>query len=232
MHFATSLAVSLTTFCLVLAAPASAQSDKAAEDPTKIATKVGVSYADELSVSGSVAVGPKLKFNARISQSGAWSAGASYLLPVAILTFAAGRTEFDSGITQTRYSLGGFMPLSQFGLKTGKLQVFVPFGYTYTSGKQTQTDTDYEDSADGVPVSINSNSAYVGLSMMRPLTDRITLTGGGNVTKGTNDYSGYSLAVGASYHLTKRDTARLTVSHVDNSFGSKQKIGIAYQHEF
>lgn len=84
--------------------PAHAEEEKSSDDPTKIATKVGITRAsDEFSLSGSVAVGPKLKFNARVSESGLWSVGASYLLPVAILTFSAGKSHFDSGVEQTRY---------------------------------------------------------------------------------------------------------------------------------
>lgn len=47
----------LATAWLSCAAPALAQTEKAAEDPTKIATKAGVSYSDEASVSGSLAFG-------------------------------------------------------------------------------------------------------------------------------------------------------------------------------
>lgn len=215
--------------CLAFAAPAQAQSEKAAEDPTKIATKVGVAYSDELSVSGSLAIGPKFKFNGRVSESGQWQIGASYLFPVAILTFSAGKSQFDSGVEQVRYSLGGFVPLTQLGLKTGKWNFFVPFGYTYTDGKQVETESDMQD---GLPVEMNSNSGYVGLFVIRPLSKKLTLMAGGNVTKGTNDFSGVAAAGGLSYHLGKRDTIAVRASYIDNSYGQKEKIGISYQHEF
>ncbi|MFC0684816.1 hypothetical protein [Novosphingobium clariflavum] len=211
------------------AAP-SAETEKAAEDPTKIATKLGIAYADELSASGSMAIGPKLKFNARIARSGQWSLGASYLLPVAIVTFMAGRSELDTGVKQTRYSLGGFVPLSQLGLKTGKWLIFVPFGYTYSNSRQgAVTDLDQQD---GIPITVSSSSGYLGLFTIRPLTTRLTLMAGANYTRGTHDYSGVAAGGGLSYHLTKQDTAALRGSYVNNSFGTRKRIGISYQHEF
>jgi hypothetical protein len=203
--------------------------EKAAEDPTKISTRVGVSYSGELSVSGSMAVGPKFKFNGRIAKSGQWSLGASYLLPVAILTFAAGKSELDSGVQQTRYSLGGFVPLARIGVSTGKWQLFVPFGYTYTNGKQAVTDLDQQD---GIPIEISSNSAYVGIFTIRPLNERLTLMTGANFSKGTNDFSGVAAAGGLSYHLTGNDTVAVRTSYVANSFGHNTRIGISFQHEF
>lgn len=209
--------------------PAPVEAEKAAEDPTKIATRAGIAFSDELSVSGSVAIGPKVKFNGRVAKSGQWSLGASYLFPVAILTFAAGKGELDSGVKQTRYSLGGFAPLAKWGLKTGKWMVFLPFGYTYTKGEQAVTDIDMQD---GIPVQVSSNSGYIGLVTIRPLNQRLTLTAGGNYTKGTKGFSGIAAGAGLSYHLTADDTVALRASYVDNTFGSKQRIGISYQHEF
>ncbi|MCJ2178116.1 hypothetical protein [Novosphingobium album (ex Hu et al. 2023)] len=214
---------------VVIAGPALAGEEKAAEDPTKIATKAGVSYSDELSVSGSVAVGAKFKFNGRIAKSGQWSLGASYLFPVAILTFAAGRSELDSGVKQTRYSLGGFVPLNQLGLKTGKWLIFVPFGYSHTNSRQPVTDIDQQD---GIPIQISSNSGYVGLFTLRPLNRRLTFMAGANFTRGTHDFSGIAAAGGLSYHLTPNDTVAVRGSYIDNTFGQKKRIGISYQHEF
>jgi len=208
---------------------ASGEEEKAAEDPTKISTRVGAAYAGELSASGSLAIGPRFKINGRVARSGQWSLGASYLLPVAILTFAAGRSELDTGVKQTRYSLGGFVPLNSLGLQTGKWQVFVPFGYSYTNSRQPVTDLDVQD---GIPMQISSNSGYVGLFTIRPLTQRMTLMAGGNFTKGTHGFSGYAVAGGVSYHLGPNDTVAVRASHIDNTFGQKQRIGVSYQHEF
>lgn len=218
------------TFCLTVASPAYAQNEKAPEDPTKIATKAGVSYSDdEFSVSGSLAVGPKIKFNGRISESGMWSVGASYLFPVAILTFAAAKNELSTGVEQIRYSLGGFVPVTELGLKTDKWNLFVPFGYTYTKGTWPVTDVDQNEN---LSIELSSNSGYFGIFVLRPLSKKFTLMAGGIVTKGTNDFSGFAAGGGLSYHLTQNDTLRLSASYNDNSFGQKNKVNIAYVHEF
>lgn len=205
------------------------EQEKANEDPTKIATKLGIAYSDNLTLSGSLAIGPKAKFNARIHDGGEWSLGASYLFSVAILTFSAAKTEFDNGSVQTRYSLGGFVPLTGLGLKTGRWQLFTPFGYTYTEGEMSVSDLDLHQT---FAVEVSSNSGYVGLFGLLPYNERISFLAGGIVTKGSDNFSGYSAGGGVSYHLTPDDTIALFASYVDNSFGQKQKLGLSYQHEF
>ncbi|MFH5772645.1 hypothetical protein ACHFJ0_00255 [Paracoccus sp. NGMCC 1.201697] len=221
--------VALSALMLLPTTLAAQTTDKAAEDPTKIATKAGVSYSGDATISGSLAVGPKFKFNARISEGGQWSVGASYLFPIAILTFAASKSEFDDGSLQTRYSLGGFVPCKSLGVDTGKWQAFVPFGYTHTDAENSVTDVELDET---IIVEMSSKSAYVGLSGIRPLNDRMTLMAHGVVSKGSDDFSGVALGVGSSYHLTPSDRITAFGRYVDNSFGAKQKLGISYQHEF
>ncbi|WP_226621901.1 hypothetical protein [Alloyangia pacifica] len=215
--------------CLSLAAPATAQQEKSPEDPTKIATKAGVSYSDEFSVSGSLAFGPVTKVNARISESGQWSLGASYLFSFGILTFSAGKNEFDNGSEQTRYSLGGFVPLTAMGLKTGKWQLFTPFGYTYSEGTVAVTSVELHETFD---VEVSNNSGYVGMFAIRPFNEKLTFLTGGIYTRGADDFQGVSLGGGLSYHLTEADTVALFGSYVDNDFGDEQKLGVSYRHEF
>jgi len=219
-------ALSLAT---VAQAQAPSQSEKAAEDPTKIATKLGVAYSDEFAISGSLAFGPVTKVNARITESGQWSLGGSYLFPFAIVTFSAGRNELDSGVTQTHYSLGGFMPITAMGVKTGRWQLFVPFGYTYNNGELTIADVELGQS---MTLEASNNSVYVGLFALRPLSARLTLMGGGIFTRGSDDFSGTALGGGLPYHLSKDDTIGLSAHYIDNSYGSETKAGISYRHEF
>lgn len=214
---------------LSLAAPALAQQEKNPEDPTKIATKAGVSYSDELSISGSLAFGPVTKLNARVSESGQWSIGASYLFSFAILTFSAAENEFDNGSVQTRYSLGGFVPLTAMGLKTGKWQLFSPFGYTYSEGEVAVTDVALQETFN---VEVSNNSGYVGLFGIRPFNERLTFLSGGIYTRGSDDFQGISLGAGLSYHLGENDTVALFGSYIDNDFGEEQKLGVSYRHEF
>ncbi len=174
---------------LACAAPCRA-ADKAPDDPTKIVTKAGLSYSDEIAVSGSLAVGTKFKFNGRTTESGQWSLGGSYLFPVTILTFAAGKRELDDGVMQTQYSLGGYVSLAQLGVPSGKWQLFVPFGYQYTTGEQPVTETDMQD---GIPVEASSSSGYVGLFALRPLNRHLSFLASASLSRGTRDYSGTSV---------------------------------------
>ncbi|MTH78240.1 hypothetical protein GL286_10900 [Paracoccus aestuariivivens] len=220
--------VLLLTILPALAGGAYAE-EKAAEDPTKIATKLGVGYSDELAISGSLAFGDKAKLNARISESGQWSVGASYLFPVAILTFSAAKTEFDNGTVQTRYSLGGFVPITKLGAETGQWQVFVPFGYTYAHGETSVSELEL---SENMTVDVSSNSIYLGLFGIRPINAKMTFLSGVNVTKGTEGFKGISMAAGVSYHVTKKDTLAMYRGYIDNSFGEKKKLGISYKREF
>lgn len=219
--------IGMAVLALACAAPCRA-SDKAPEDPTKIVTKAGLSYADEIAASGSLAVGTKFKFNGRATESGQWSLGASYLFPVTILTFSAGESELDNGVMQTQYSLGGFASLAELGVRSGRWQLFVPFGYQYTRGEQPVTDVEMQD---GLPMQASS-SGYIGLFVLRPLSPRVSFLARATVMRGTHDYSGTSAYAGLSWHLSARDTVGLRASYVDNSFGQKEKLGISYQHEF
>ncbi len=214
---------------LIAAGPLAAQQEKAAEDPTKIATKAGFSYSDEFSISGSLAFGPVTKVNARISESGQWSLGASYLFSFGILTFSAGKNEFDNGSEQTRYSLGGFVPLTAMGLKTGKWQLFTPFGYTYSEGTVAVTSLELHETFD---VEVSNNSGYLGMFAIRPFNEKLTFMTGGIYTRGSDDFTGISLGGGLSYHLTEADTVALFGSYIDNDFGDEQKLGVSYRHEF
>ncbi|MCA0938893.1 hypothetical protein CLG85_007380 [Yangia mangrovi] len=217
------------TLATLLATPMAAQQEKAAEDPTKIATKAGLSYSDEFSVSGSLAFGPVTKVNARVSESGQWSLGASYLFSFGILTFTAGKNEFDNGSVQTHYSLGGFVPLTAMGLKTGKWQLFTPFGYTYSEGEVAVTSLELHET---VNLEVTNNSGYLGMFAIRPITEKFTFLTGGIYTRGSDDFQGVSLGGGLSYHLTQNDTVALFGSYIDNDFGEEQKLGISYRHEF
>lgn len=203
--------------------------EKAPEDPTKIATKLGIGYTDEVAISGSLAFGPVTKVNARISENGHWSLGASYLFPFAIVTFSAAKTEFDDDSVQTRYSIGGFVPLTQMGVQTGKWHLFVPFGYSHTESERSGYDLILNDT---IVLEQSSQSGYVGVFGFRPLSETLTLMGSGVVSRGGDDFSGVAISGGLSYHLTAKDTVAVFANYVDNSFGEKRRLGISYRHEF
>lgn len=203
--------------------------EKLSDDPTKVITKLGVRYTDYATVSGSIAFGPASKINASVSETGEWSLGGSYLFKLGIVNAAASRKELSNGTSQTQYSIGSFIPLSALGASTGKWQMFPMFGLNYTEGQNTETDVSL--SEDPLAVA-SSKGGYVGLFALRPLSEKWVLKGAIVGSKGSNDYSGYSVGGGISYAITKRDSVAAFASYIDNSFGARELIGISYKHEF
>lgn len=228
-----SLSAPAACLALLLASgPALAEeapAEKAAEDPTKIATKLGISYSDEFAVSGSLAFGPVTKANVRVTKSGQWQLGGSYLFPIGILNFSAGKNELNNGAEQTRYSLGSFVPFSALKIPTGKWQVFATFGYSHTTGSIPVDDFLLDET---MTITLSNDSIYMGLFSIRPLSRRLTLLGGAIATRGTDDFSGLSAGAGLSWHLTETDTLAGFASYIDNSYGSDQKLHVSYRHEF
>ena len=222
-------ACSLMTFlALFLAAPAAAQ-EKLGDDPTKVTTKIGVKYNDEVSVSGSLAFGPVTKINARVSPSGDFSVGGSYLFRIGIINFAAGRSTYDDGVTQTNYALGTFVPLNALGLKSGKWLVFGTAGYNDSESNVTYFD---EEVGDFLTVPLSNNSGYLGLFALRPISQTLTLQAGGIVIRGTDDYHGLAIGGGLTSDLSEKNSVTLSASHIDNSYTSDDRVGISLRHEF
>ncbi len=83
-----------------------------------------------------------------------------------------------------------------------------------------------------ITVDVSSNSAYLGLFTLRPLGEKLTVLTGGIYSRGSNDYSGISVGMGLSYHLSKLDTLAVFGHYVDNDYGTDQKLGLSYRHEF
>lgn len=79
--------------------------DKLADDPTKVTTKLGVSYAnnfdfndDNYSFSGSYALGQARKLNARTnSDASEWKIDDLWLFLVGSLNFNLGKSEYTNG---------------------------------------------------------------------------------------------------------------------------------------
>lgn len=80
--------------------------DKLADDPTKVTTKLGVSYAnnfdfndDNYSFSGSYTLGQARKLNVQTnSDASEWKIGDSWLFPVGIVNFNFGKSEYTNGV--------------------------------------------------------------------------------------------------------------------------------------
>ncbi len=79
--------------------------NKLADDPTKVITKFGASYANNydfddqnISFSGSLALDQARKINLRINDDASeWRIGGSWLFPVGIVNFNFGKNEYVNG---------------------------------------------------------------------------------------------------------------------------------------
>ncbi|TKZ21219.1 hypothetical protein FAP39_07315 [Shimia litoralis] len=217
---------------LLLCAPASVSAEspqKLSEDPTKVITKLGVRYSDFATLSGSVAFGPVTKVNASITENKEWSLGGSYLFGFGIVNVAASRKELSSGIRQTQYSIGSFVPLGAFGIQPAGWQIFPAFGVNYTDGQLADIDLNLDDS---LLASTSSKGGYIGALVLKSLSDNWIFKTGFVGSRGSNNYSGYSIGAGLTYALTDRDSLGIFGSYIDNSYGQRDQFGVSYKREF
>ena len=203
--------------------------DQLADDPTKIITKLGLSYTEDFRLSGSVAFGPVSKINASYSETGEWSFGGSYLFDFGIVNVAASRKELDNGTSQAQYSMGTFVPLSALGADTGKWQLFPMAGINYIEGSSVDVDSVVNND---IPIATSSKGGYLGVMGLRPLSEKWVFRGVLVGSAGSDSYSGYTVGGGFSYMITKRDRVSAFASYIDNSFGSRELAGVSYVREF
>ena len=100
-----------------------------ADDPTKIVTKIGGRYSEYGTIFGSIAFGPVTKINVSVSESDQWRVGGSYLFDFGIVNVSASEQELESGVTQTQYAIGTFVPLAVFGIQSGEWLLFSAAGF-------------------------------------------------------------------------------------------------------
>ncbi len=220
-----------------------ANSQKLDDDPTKVITKVGLSYANNydfddsnVSFSGSLALDEARKLNARLNDDASeWRIGGSWLFPMGIVNFNFGKNEYTNGATQTNYSIGTFMPLSYFGIAPAGFQIFPMAGYTYNDGESPKCGGETGDkcSADdfsGTPspengfnmVTSSSHSGYVGAFALKSLTPKLTLLGfiagsyGSKNDEGEN-YKGMFGGLGGGYSFDKNNSMNIFTFMQDNN---------------
>lgn len=255
------LALALTSGHALATQPSTKNNhEKLADDPTKVITKVGLSYAnnfdfndDNVSFSGSLAFDEARKLNVRVnSDASEWRIGGSWLFPMGIVNFNFGKNEYTNGADQTNYSVGSFIPLSYFGIQPGGIQIFPTAGYTYNDGTSPRcTDTDKSCSTsgfNGLPtaengfsmVNVAGSTAYLGAFALKPLFPKLTLMG---VTVGTcgseNDegknYKGYFAALGVGYLVEKRHSFNVMTGIMDNNTyldDPDQRLIFSYTYQF
>jgi len=244
MKIATLITIaSLSATCSAIAAKPAVQTnhEKLADDPTKVITKAGISYANNydfddsnVSLSGSLALDPARKINVRLNEDASeWRVGGSWLFPIGILNFNFGKNEYTNGANQTNYSVGTFMPLSYFGIEPAGIQLFPMAGYTYNDGESPRCakGSKCDDIAfQGVPSAENGfymaesagSSGYLGTFGLKSLTPELTMMGFAAATYGSeNDegenYKGFFAGLGAGYLVNKSHSFNLMTFMMDNN---------------
>lgn len=225
-------ALALFLVAAVLGLPAQAQapkSEKLSDDPTKIVTKLGFRYSEFGTVYGSVAFGPVTKLNVSVSEDEQWSIGGSYLFDFGIVNAAASRKTLSSGIEQTQYSVGTFVPLVALGIEPRGWLLFPAAGVNYTEGSPANIDFDF---GDALSFETSSKGGYLGLLALKSITKKWVVKSGLVLSAGSNDYSGYSIGGGLTYNASPVDSISAFASYTDNSFGTRDLLGVSYTREF
>lgn len=210
-----------------------AQQDKLADDPTKVVTKLGLTYTDQFSLKGSLSLGPVRKINLRINDDASeWRLGGSWLFDFGIVNFNFGRTEYEHDASQNNYSIGTFIPLSVFNFSPFGWQIFTTVGYTHNDGDIAVVNEDPDIDSDFILMPSTSNGGYLGAFSLKPLTENWSLMAFGGGTKGSGDFSGYWFGGGVSYEINSHNSFNVFAFSSDNSYGNEQKAGASYTYQF
>lgn len=234
--------LSLACSCAWSAGADDAEGDnKLDDDPTKVTTKLGVSWSDtwdmddsNVSFSGSVALDKARKLNARInSDASEWQIGGSWLFPAGIVNFNFGKNEYSNGATQTNYSVGTFVPLSVFGISPAGFQIFPMAGYTYNTGEirvckseGTCMSPQFADTLSPEfgydTITTSGSSGYLGVFTLRPLSPALTFLAFaagsyGSKNDAGENYYGYFGGAGVGYKLSSHQSLNLLTFIMDNN---------------
>lgn len=206
--------------------------EKHHEDPTKVITKFGVGYSDDLTFSGSIALDQLRKINGKINTDASeWRLGGSWLFDFGILNFSIGRSEYNDGGQKETYSVGTFLPLNVLGVDTGDWMVFPMAGINHNK-IDLIIEEDPESLDELVMMQNTNNGGYLGAMALRPLTKYISVmvfAGGG---LGSDDYSNIWTGAGASYKLNDNQALRFFGFYANDTFGNTSKLSISYSYEF
>lgn len=226
-----TLLLSVLIFCSFIV-NAEEQTEKHHEDPTKVITRVGFGYTDELTVSGSLALDQTRKINARTNKDlSEWRLGGSWLFDFGIINFNLSRTDYDDGGHKNNYSIGTFLPLNVFGVDTGKWMVFPMAGFNHNSGEiRAEEDPSLFDEV--VMVQNTSNGGYLGVMALRPISETWTFMTFGGGGMGSGGYSNVWGGGGFSYKINTQHSFNFFGFISEDDFGSVNKVGMSYTYEF
>lgn len=219
---------------LLLANPSFVSAEeKHQDDPTKIVTKLGLGYNDDLTISGSIGLDPVRMLNMRTTADGDdWRIGGSWLLPIGIINVNFSRTEYDNDAYKNNYSIGTFIPLSYFGVEPLGWQIFPMAGYAYNDGEFAVKQHNEMYSGDYVLMANSSHSGYLGAFALKPLTDTWSILAFGGGALGSDDYSSYWGGGGLSYKINEHQSFNFYGVLSEDDFGKNEKIGFSYTYEF
>lgn len=129
------------------------------------------------------------------------------------------------------------MPLSYFGFAPLGIQLFPTLGYSYTSGEVICTSAACLGSAPSLDnhyvfVPIESNSGYLGLIAMKPLSEQFTVLTFIGGAKGSNSYHGNWMGAGLGYSPNQQHAVSLSLINIDTSFGQESRLAASYKYEF
>ncbi|TKB46317.1 hypothetical protein [Thalassotalea mangrovi] len=232
--------------------------EKLADDPTKVITKFGLSYANNydfndsnFSISGSFAFDQARKINARVNGDGSeWRIGGSWLFPFSIINFNFGKNEYANGGNQTNYSIGTFMPLSHFGIEPAGFQIFPMAGYTYNDG-EAPVCVEGRCSSEDITIEVTpengfkmvqskGGSGYLGAFALKPLQAHWTLMTVVNFSYGSENaegenYKGWFGGVGASFAPnTNHSFSAFTFLMNNNTYldEADKRLILSYTYQF
>ncbi|RHW76567.1 hypothetical protein [Colwellia sp. RSH04] len=215
-------------YCLPLLAQ-----EKHHEDPTKVITRIGAGYTDNLTLSGSLALDKMRKLNAQSNIEGdEWRIGGSWLFEFGIVNFSFSRSEYDDGGHKKSYSVGTFLPLTVFGVDTGKWMIFPMAGFNHTKGEIVINSDEIESLNDLVMVQNTSNGGYLGAMGLRPLDENWTFMTFGGGGAGSGGYSNIWAGAGTSYKINAQQSFNIFGFVSEDDYGTNNKLGISYTYEF
>lgn len=233
--------------------------EKQDDDPTKVTTKVGISWTDNyemndsnVTFSASLALDEARKLNVRInSDASEWRVGGSWLFPIGIMNFNFGKNDYANGASQTNYSVGTFLPLSYFGIEPAGFQIFPMAGYTYNTGDHPGCEEDGKCAQPGfsgdlspengfVEMDTSGSSGYLGAFVLKPFTPKLRmlafLAGSyGSKNEDGDNYKGYFGGVGLGYSFTKHQSVKACTFVMDNNTyldEADKRVLLAYTYQF
>ncbi|WP_440876908.1 hypothetical protein [Thalassotalea sp. PLHSN55] len=214
------------------AANAYAEEEKHPDDPTKVITKLGFNYTDEVAISGSLALDEARKINVRTNTDASeWRIGGSWLFDFGILNFSLNRSEYDDGGNKNSYSVGTFLPINKLGVDTGKWQIFATGGFNHNK-TETFQETEPELTSEMTMIQNASNGGYLGAFALRPITDKWTFMTFGGGGMGSGGYRNAWGGAGTTYKFNNQHSMNVFGFVSDDDYGTVSKVGVSYTYEF